>query len=151
MDVLDGIDRALIGLLRKNARIAVSDLAKQIGVSRATVQNRMKRLEQQGHISGYTAIVSPKVDQQMSAVRAIMNIEMEGNSSRAIRSMLMSEPSTVAIHSTNGHWDLIVELHTRSLEDFDRVISRIRGSKYIVSSETNILLSTQKMSLGDVK
>jgi DNA-binding Lrp family transcriptional regulator len=49
-----------------------------------------------------------------------------------------------AIHSTNGRWDMVLELQTRSLEEFDRILGRIRGLKGISSSETSILLSSTR-------
>lgn len=146
MENLDEIDRRLIGLLRKNARAPVAQLAKTVGVSRATIQNRMARLEKRGHITGYTALVSHAANEKLSTVRAIMNIAMEGSVGQLVKETLLKEPSVTAIHSTNGHWDYIVELQTRSLEEFDRVISRIRSTKGIKSSDTSILLSTRRLT-----
>jgi DNA-binding Lrp family transcriptional regulator len=54
---LDNIDRQLIGLLRSNAREPVARLATTIGVSRATVQNRIDKLEKKGVITGYTTLI----------------------------------------------------------------------------------------------
>lgn len=150
VDNLDEIDRQLIGHLRKNARAPIAQLAKSIGVSRATIQNRMKRLEKRGHITGYTALISSGTNEQISAVRAIMNIEMEGDSSKKIIDKLMNEPSVCAIHSTNGEWDIIVELQTRSLEEFDRVLKRIRSLSGIASSETSLLLSSKRMATQQI-
>ncbi|NQY65682.1 MAG: AsnC family transcriptional regulator [Alteromonadaceae bacterium] len=60
MKELDNIDRQLISLLRSDARLSVSMLAKKIQVSRATIQNRMNRLEKNGTITGYTALGDSK-------------------------------------------------------------------------------------------
>ena len=51
-----------------------------------------------------------------------------------------------AVHSTNGRWDLIVEIGTATLADFDRVLDRIRRLDGVMSSETSLLLSTRKSS-----
>ncbi|NYH25366.1 DNA-binding Lrp family transcriptional regulator [Paraburkholderia bryophila] len=51
---LDDVDRQLLSLLRDDARMSVVALAKQLRISRATVQNRLTRLEQNGVIVGYT-------------------------------------------------------------------------------------------------
>jgi DNA-binding Lrp family transcriptional regulator len=51
---MDNTDRQLIALLRDNARTPVMTLAKKLKVARATVQNRLARLEEQGIIMGYT-------------------------------------------------------------------------------------------------
>jgi DNA-binding Lrp family transcriptional regulator len=50
----------------------------------------------------------------------------------------------MAVHSTNGKWDLIVELSTQTLLELDEVIHRIRNIEGVTTSETNLLLSTRK-------
>ncbi|TQV87942.1 Lrp/AsnC family transcriptional regulator [Aliikangiella coralliicola] len=145
MQNIDDIDRQLIGHLRNNGRAPVAWLAKSIGVSRATIQNRMKRLEKRGLITGYTALVSAGADEQLSIVNALMSIELEGNVFKKVQESLISEPSVRAIHSTNGRWDIIVEIQTPSLEEFDRVLKRVRSIVGISSSETSLLLSSRRM------
>ena len=52
--IIEGKDRALIDLLRANSRESVSELARQLGLSRSTVKDRIARLEKSGVITGYT-------------------------------------------------------------------------------------------------
>jgi DNA-binding Lrp family transcriptional regulator len=139
---LDNIDRQLIALLRQNARLGISALAKKLNVSRATVQNRMDKLEQHQVITAYTAVIGNDTANQLTPVRALMNIEVEGNSSQKVKASLLQEPSVTAIHSTNGRWDLVAEIETDSLITFDKVLGRIRSFKGISTSETSLLLST---------
>lgn len=145
MSDIDHLDRQLIGLLRNDARASVASLAKAIGTSRATVQNRMSRLEKNGVITGYTVLLSSESDEALSLVRAIMSIKIEGNCSMKIREQLRNEPAVRAYHSTNGRWDLVVELQASSLEAFDKVLGRIRNISGIGGSETSILLSSTRM------
>lgn len=147
---LDLIDRNLIGALRKNARLTVSALAKMLQVSRATVQNRMVRLERRGVITGYTALVSHSTQESVSLVRALMNIELEGNVSQKIREALIKEPAVSAIHTTNGRWDFVVELQSPSLEAFDRVLARVRSLNGVAATETSILLTSQRISSNSI-
>ena len=142
MSELDNIDRQLIGILRTDARTSVSELAKKINVSRATIQNRLTKLEKRNIITGYTILVSSEIDNNMSLVRAHMNIEIKGSSTKNVKFALMSEPSVCTIHTTNGRWDMIVEIQTHSLEEFDRILCRIRDIPEIAASETSILLSS---------
>ena len=145
MSELDNIDRQLISILRTDARTSVSDLAKKINISRATVQNRLTKLEKRNIITGYTILVSTETDDKMSLVRAHMNIEIKGSSTKNVKFALMSEPSVCTIHTTNGRWDMLVELQTSSLEEFDRILCRIRGISEISASETSILLSSHQI------
>ena len=60
MDNLDKIDRAILRELQKNARITVTELASRVGLSKTPCQIRMKRLEEQGYILGYIALIDQK-------------------------------------------------------------------------------------------
>jgi DNA-binding Lrp family transcriptional regulator len=145
MSIIDNIDRQLISLLRTDARTPITILAKKINVSRATIQNRMSKLEKKGVITGYTALVSSGTNEKMSLVRAHMSIELKGASTNKVKFSLMSEPTICTIHSTNGHWDMIVEIQAESLEGLDKVLGRIRNIPEISTSETSILLATQRI------
>ncbi|HEX2012596.1 MAG TPA: Lrp/AsnC family transcriptional regulator, partial [Roseateles sp.] len=74
---LDDTDRELIALLRDNARMSVVALARQLRVARATVQNRIARLEREGVIVGYSVRLKPAAEAQR--IRALMNVAVEGN------------------------------------------------------------------------
>lgn len=140
---MDDIDRQLIALLRDDARMSVVELARRLRVARATVQNRIGRLESQGTIVGYTVRLRPEAEPQR--IRAIMGIEILGHQGEEIRRALRGDPNIVALHTTNGRWDLVAELRADSLEALDKVINAIRSIRGILNSETSILLSTYKL------
>lgn len=140
---LDDTDRELIGLLRDNARLSVVALAKKLRVARATVQNRIARLEKSGTIVGYTVKLRPNAEAHR--IRAIMSIAVEGNRAAEIRRGLSGHPNVITLHSTNGRWDLIAELRADTLEAFDKVLNAIRLTGGIATTETSILLSSYKL------
>lgn len=139
---MDEVDRKLIGLLRANARESVSSLAAQLKVSRGTVQNRLDRMIAHGDIQGFTINTRPEVADPR--IRAIMCINIEGERSAAVVRALRGFKQVEAIHSTNGRWDLIAELVTETLAEFSRTLDDIRLIEGIASTETNILLATQR-------
>lgn len=139
---MDDLDKRLVTLLRHQARSSVSDLAVDLGVSRATVRARMERLEKSGDIVGYTVIL--RADAVDQAVRGIMLIEIEGHVSDRVIRTLGGFSEVAEIHTTNGRWDLVVELRTSTLTDFDAVLRRIRLIPGITGSETNLLLATPR-------
>lgn len=140
---MDDLDRKLIALLRADSREAASNLAQKLHVSRGTVQNRIERLRAQGVIQGFTIRTRPELEEQR--VRAIMGIAIEGERSAAVVRALKGFPEVAAIHTTNGRWDLIAELEVGSLAEFSRALDQIRTIEGIASTETSILLATQKM------
>ncbi len=139
---MEDLDQRLLALLRHNARRSISDLAIELGVSRATVRARMERMERRGDILGYTVIL--RSDAIAMPVRGIMAIEIEGRAADRVVDTLGGFSEVSAIHTTNGHWDLIVELSTESLAAFDAVLRRIRLLPGIGASETNLLLATPR-------
>ncbi|SRR5579871_184679 len=139
---MDDTDRQLVALLRNDGRASVATLAKALGVSRGTVQNRMAKLAANGTIVGYTVRLKPDVEEQR--VRALMTLAVEGNQLDAVIRALRGEPAVAALYTTNGRWDVIAELRADSLEGFDRALARIRLVEGISQSETNLLLSTFK-------
>jgi DNA-binding Lrp family transcriptional regulator len=139
---MDDTDRRLIELLHKNARLPVASLAAILGVSRATVQKRLDRLIAEGTITGFT--VTTSAEAEPGRVRAIMLVEIEGERSETVLRALRRFPEVAAVHTTNGRWDLVVELRTDGLDTFDKALRRIREMKGIASSETSLLLSTHR-------
>lgn len=139
---MDSVDRQLISFLRDDARTPIATLAKQLGVARGTVQNRLAKLEAEGIIVGYTVRLRPQVEQHH--IRAFMTVAVEGNRTEIVLRGLRGNPNVVALHTTNGRWDLVAELRTDNLEEFDRVLRQIGLMEGIASTETSLLLSTQK-------
>lgn len=140
--MLNKTDEALISLLRVNARTPISTLAKKLGVSRATVQNRLERLEQTGVICGYTLILKPEVEQQQ--VRAMMFVTVEGQKESKIINELRGFPSVTALYGTNGHWDLVLDVRTDSLANFHELLVHVRQIEGVLTTETTILLASFK-------
>ena len=140
---IDDLDRELLALLRQDARMPVATLAAKLKVARGTVQNRMKRLERDGVIAGYTVRVKPQAEAHR--IRALMTIVVEGNRGAEVLKALRGHPNVTGLHSTNGRWDLIAELRADSLEAFDRALGNIRLIEGIASTETSLLLSTHKV------
>ena len=140
--MVDELDRELIGLLRADSRKPAATLAKALKVSRGTVQNRIERLVRDGVIQGFT--IKTRSD-ETNRVRAVMTIAIEGERSQAVVKALRGFPEVSAVHTTNGRWDLVAELDVETLAEFSHALDRIREIEGIASTETSILLATQKL------
>jgi DNA-binding Lrp family transcriptional regulator len=141
---MDETDRTLLSLLRQDARLSVATLAQKLKVSRGTVTNRIRRLEDDGVIVGYTIRLRPDV--QHNEIKAWMSIAVEGNQTRAVIASLLGEPGVATLHDTNGRWDLLAELRAETLQDLAKVLERIRLLKGISNTETSIHLETFRLS-----
>ena len=141
---MDDTDRQLISLLRAEARTPVIAPAKKLRVARATVQNRIAKLESDGTIVGYTVRLKPEVESHH--IRAMMSqSRSRGTMGRRYAGHFAGIPNVSTLHTTNGRWDLIAELRADTLEAFDSVLTAIRSTQGISNTETSIMLSTHKL------
>ena len=135
-------DLKILNLLRENARLSITDIANLLHVSRATVQKRIEQMENSGLITGYTVKIKPNFESNY--IRAWMNIMIEGTKMQNIIKELRLQPVIKSLHTTNGKWDLLVELQAKDLEEFDQALGHIRTIQGVYNTETSILLSTYK-------
>jgi len=142
MSNLDDIDIRLIAELRRDGRASISDLATRLKLARATVRSRIERLMASGEIAGFTVLT--RADVSAAPVRGLTLIGIEGRGTERIIAHLQGMPAVQAVHSTNGRWDLIVELATDTLQELDDTLVRMRRFEGITSSETNLYLSTRR-------
>ena len=141
---MDEIDQKLLSLLRQDARLTVAALATKLLVSRGTVTNRIRRLEDDGIIVGYTVRLRPDV--QHNEIKAWMSIAVDGNQTRTVIASLLGEPGVATLHDTNGRWDLLAELRAETLQELAKVLERIRLLKGISNTENSIHLETFRLS-----
>lgn len=142
---MDDTDHRLIALLRTDARRAVSSLAAEVGVSRATVRSRIDRLVRDGVIQGFTVVL--QAGTRVHPIRAITMIEVSGPSAERVLERLHGFPEVRTLSTTNGRWDIVAEIESESLEAFDDSLKRIRLLEGIANTETSVLLSARKVAL----
>lgn len=138
---MDDLDRKLLSLLRDNARLPVASLAAALGVSRTTARVRMERLEANGIIAGYGVRLGRADDHD--GVRAIAMIEVEGRVTDRVARAMAGLPQVRSVYSTNGRWDLVAEIESASLPEFDEVLRAIRLIEGVTLTETSLLLAAR--------
>jgi DNA-binding Lrp family transcriptional regulator len=136
----DDLDRRIIAHLRGDGRASLSKLAQALNVARGTIQNRLDRLLASGAILGFTIRV--REDYNDLSVRAVMMIEVMGKSTTQVIQKLRGIVEIRTLHTTNGNWDLIADIHAENLSDFDRVLREVRMIDGVANSETSLLLSS---------
>lgn len=140
MERISDLDRRLISELRRDGRAPVSALAERLSVSRATVTKRIDRLTAAGIIVGFSVRV--RDPQETGEIRAISFIELLGRATSNAIAELRGYPEITALHTTNGAWDLVAEISCDDLQEFDALLTRLRGVKGLRNSETSLLLSS---------
>jgi DNA-binding Lrp family transcriptional regulator len=138
---LDDTDRALVALLRENARAPTAELARRLGVSRTTVQSRLQRLERRGAVAGYTVVVPDEAEAAL--VRAHVLITLAPKQSAAIDAALRRIPEVRVLHSVSGPFDLIAIVAAGSIGELDALIDRIGALDGVERTTSAIVLATR--------
>lgn len=139
--MLDPTDRALLALLRDDARAPTAELARKLKLSRTTVQSRMARLQRQRVISGFTVTVPDELEAAL--VRAHVLITLAPKRSGAIELALRKIPELRVLHSVSGPFDLIAIVAAASIGELDALIDRIGALDGVERTTSAIVLSTR--------
>lgn len=134
-------DEELLALLKVNARTPVAVLARKLKLSRTTVQDRLKRLEETGIIAGYALRLSSEVEK--GGIRAFVTIEVEPRRAVDVGNALQRLPQIETLHTVSGKVDMIALVKTQSAEDMDRMLDRIGETPGVTGTESAIILSTK--------
>lgn len=132
-------DRELLVLLGENARMPVATLARQLGLSRTTVQARIERLDREGVISGYSVRLS---DAYLAGlIRAHVLITIAPKALTTVAAELGTIREITSLYSVNGPYDLIAVIAAPSIADLDRLIDRIGDLSGVERTLSSIILS----------
>ncbi|HJW71906.1 MAG TPA: Lrp/AsnC family transcriptional regulator [Geothrix sp.] len=135
---LDDLDHRLIAELVADARLTQVALAARIGLSRSAVQERLKRLERDGVILGYTLRLGRD---PRPGVRAYLLVRGSGPShDRAVR-MVKAFPEVRVADSVSGDIDLVLQLEGERLEDINRIRDEVAKLPGVSSTQTLLVMA----------
>ena len=138
---LDATDHRLLNLLRENARAPVAELARNLGLSRTTVQSRIERLERNRLVTGYTVKVPAQAEGGL--VWTCMMITAAPKKTQVIEAALRRIPEVRTLHSVSGSFDLLAVVAAGSIRDLDALIDRIGLLEGVEHTRSAIVLSTR--------
>jgi DNA-binding Lrp family transcriptional regulator len=134
-------DEELLNALRANARAPVAALARALGLSRTTVQDRLKRLEEQGVIAGYTLKLAR--DATTQGIAAQVAISVEPRRQIEVAKAIGKLPHVETLHAVSGKVDFIALVRASTAEGIDKVIDQIGLIPGVNGIETAVILSTK--------
>ncbi|MGI6247418.1 MAG: Lrp/AsnC family transcriptional regulator [Pseudochelatococcus sp.] len=132
-------DQELLNILKQNARLPLAEIANQLGVSRATIQARLTRLERDGYIKGYT-IVSGHDTGDVESLSAIILVEIDIKSQSKLISDLKKIPEVMSCHTLSGQFDLLIKIQCRLPSELDELIDRVAHMDGVRRTTSSILL-----------
>ncbi|MFT5706705.1 MAG: DNA-binding Lrp family transcriptional regulator [Oceanospirillaceae bacterium] len=136
---LEQRDKQLIALLKQNGRESVVSLSKKLGVSRATVQNRIEMLERRKIIKGFTVLFDDEYDKRL--LRVLMSINLRAGVSHNVIKDLRIRPEVTKILSVSGIYDLVIEITVETTVELDFQIDNIREIEGIENTTTCVILA----------
>jgi DNA-binding Lrp family transcriptional regulator len=138
---MDKTDKEIIQLLSIDARTSTTSLAATVGLSRSTVQERIKRLESSGIISGYTVRLSEGFTNRQ--IKAQVMISLMPKRQAEVVNALKKMVSVDALYAISGEYDLIARVSVDSTDDMDTTLDTIGLMEGIEKTRSSIILSTK--------
>ena len=140
MEKIDNLDRKILSILSKNARIPFKDVAAECGVSRAAIHQRVQHLIEGGIITGSGFDINPTCLGYSTCTYVGLNLE-RGSMYKEVVKELLEIPEIIECHFTTGPYTMLVKLYARDNEQLmDLLNNRMQGIKGVVSTETLISL-----------
>ncbi|NQW51993.1 MAG: Lrp/AsnC family transcriptional regulator [Rhodospirillales bacterium] len=119
MVALDDIDRRILGALQAEGRLPIVDLAERVGLSPTPCQRRVKRLEEEGVIDRYAALVSPPA--VGLALQAMVQVTLDDHSEKTVEAFeaaIRARPEVVACYAVTGDMDFLLHVLAPDLASF---------------------------------
>ena len=140
MDKIDTLDKKILSILSKNARIPFKDVAEACGVSRAAIHQRVQHLMENGAITGSGFDVNPKSITYSTCTYVGLNLE-RGSMYKDVVKRLIGIPEIVECHFTTGPYTMLLKLYAKDNEQLmDLLNNQLQSIPGVVSTETLISL-----------
>ena len=139
---MDSTDLKIISMLKKNARVSASAIAKDVGLAVSSVTERIRRLENQNVILQYTAVVDEsKIE---GGITAMIGIKIEHTRYiDKVADMISADPHVVSFYILTGDLDFLASVYAVSTEEFRQVHRAIAGIEGVSAVKTYYILGTR--------
>jgi DNA-binding Lrp family transcriptional regulator len=138
---IDDVDRRIVALLRENARRSFKDIGERVNLSAPAVKRRVDRLERDGVILGYTAVVDNHAFGWHA--EAFVDLFCEGRMpGESIKRAVEGEPGVVSAHTVAGEASAMLHVMAEDTKDLESALERIRSTDGITRTVTEVVLST---------
>ena len=138
---MDAINEQIVALLQENARRSFQDIGNRVSLTAPAVKRRVDRLEADGLIQGYAAIVSPLV--LGWPVHAIVSLICEGRMPAAsVRAAVIEHPEVVAAFTVAGEAAAILHVRARDTAHLELTLEQLREAPGVIRTLSQIVFST---------
>ena len=138
---LDAVDRKILSLLLEDARMSLVEIGDRVALSPPAVKRRIERLERQGTVLGYSAVVGQAA--LGWGTEAFLEIFCAGDTSlESLRQMAADQPEVVGAYTVAGDAEAILHVRTADIPHLERTIERIHSQPTVVRTRTQVVLTT---------
>lgn len=144
--MLDHIDKKILELLQENARLSNKEIAEKIGLSVTPTYERIKKLENEGVIEKYVAILNEeKTGNELTVFCMINLIDQSRNTFNAVEKILKKKPQITSIYSITGAYGYILKIIVKDIKAFNEfVVNDLANIKQINRFESMVALDNIK-------
>jgi DNA-binding Lrp family transcriptional regulator len=138
---MDDTDRRIVALLRENARRSYQDIGGHVHLSAPAVKRRVDRLERDGVIRSYTAVVDPQAYGWHA--EAFVDLYCEGHMpGESIKAAVEGETGVVSAHTVAGEASALLHVRAEDTQGLESALERIRATDGVTRTVTEVVLST---------
>ncbi len=143
---LDRYDRSILDVLARDGRISITDLAKEIGLSKSPTQARLRRLESEGVITGYRALLDPiRLGLDHVAFVEVKLSETREKALQAFNAAVAEVPEIEQVHMIASHFDYLLKVRTTNMAAYRHVLGeKISALPYVASTSTYVAMQAVK-------
>ena len=140
--MIDNIDREILNIIQKDARISNAEIARQVELAPSAVLERVRKLEERGVIRGYSADIDPKVlGFGLTAIIAVRTSECGAG----VGELLAAVPEVQEVHEVAGDDCFYIKVRTQDTESLGVLLrERIKAIPNILNTRTTVVLKTVK-------
>jgi len=143
--VLDQTDLKILSILQNNGRCHLAEIAKEVALSSPAVMERLKKLEAQGIIKGYQAILDPKkVGKDVTAFVGVSVAHQKYID--AFASYVSRQRDVLECHHVTGEESFILKVRTANTDSLEKLLGDIRSLEGVTGTITKLVLSSVKES-----
>lgn len=143
---LDSFDRKILAVVASEGRISVTELATRIGLSKSPTQTRLKRLEEQGVIKGYRAMLDPiQLGREHVAFVEIKLSDTRESALNAFNKAVRAIPEIEQAHLIAGSFDYLLKVRASDMSDYRKVLAeKLSTLPHIASTSTYVAMQAVK-------
>jgi len=145
---LDRFDRQILDILSTEGRLPVTDLAKRVGISKSPCQARLKRLQEDGYILGFRAVLDPhKLGKEHVAFTEVTLSDTREAALRAFNEAARQVPEIEQCHMIAGSFDYLLKVRTADIQSYRKVLGEtITALPHVSNTSTYVTMESVKDS-----